>query len=104
MAPTLIVVGDVMLDVSVAADRLVTGGDVHGDVRVSPGGSGANAAAWAAAGARVRLFHGWGKRRGEHRVAAGERRSGGGGRGGRSERANVTRPAWRPGVSSPDQT
>ncbi|CAN5312202.1 sugar kinase [soil metagenome] len=57
MAPTLIVVGDVMLDVSVAADRLATGGDVHGDVRVSPGGSGANAAVWAAAaGARVRLF------------------------------------------------
>lgn len=57
MAPTLIVVGDVMLDVSVAADRLVTGGDVHGDVRVSSGDSGANAAAWAAAaGAHVRLF------------------------------------------------
>jgi sugar/nucleoside kinase (ribokinase family) len=55
--PDLIVVGDVMVDVAVAAPALVRGGDVHGDVRLRPGGSGANAAVWAAAaGARVTLF------------------------------------------------
>jgi len=54
--PDLIVVGDVMADVSVAAESLARGGDVHGDVRIRPGGGGANAAVWAAAqGARVRL-------------------------------------------------
>lgn len=50
------VVGDLMVDVSVAAPALAAGGDVHGSVRLRPGGSGANAAVWAAhAGARVRL-------------------------------------------------
>jgi ribokinase len=56
--PDVIVVGDVMLDVSVEAGQLERGGDVHGQVTVRPGGGGANAAVWAAhAGARVR-FHG----------------------------------------------
>jgi ribokinase len=56
--PDVIVVGDVMLDVSVEAGELERGGDVHGQVAVRPGGGGANAAVWAAhAGARVR-FHG----------------------------------------------
>jgi sugar/nucleoside kinase (ribokinase family) len=55
--PGLIVVGDVMLDVSVQSGELAAGGDVHGGVRVRPGGAGANAAAWAASsGARVTLF------------------------------------------------
>src|SRR6266540_1287072 len=54
--PDVIVVGDVMTDVMVDADQLARGGDVHGEVRVRPGGAGANAAAWAAAaGASVRL-------------------------------------------------
>jgi sugar/nucleoside kinase (ribokinase family) len=54
--PDLIVVGDVMVDVGVAAGELARGGDVHGEVLVRPGGSAANAAAWAAAqGVRVRL-------------------------------------------------
>jgi sugar/nucleoside kinase (ribokinase family) len=54
--PDLVVVGDVMLDVSVSAPALAAGGDVRGSVRVRPGGGGANAAAWAAVdGARVRL-------------------------------------------------
>jgi sugar/nucleoside kinase (ribokinase family) len=56
-APDVIVVGDVMLDVSVAAPALAAGGDVHGSVRMGAGGAGANAAVWAArSGARVRLF------------------------------------------------
>lgn len=56
--PDVIVVGDVMLDVSVEAGELERGGDVHGQVTVRPGGGGANAAVWAAhAGAQVR-FHG----------------------------------------------
>jgi sugar/nucleoside kinase (ribokinase family) len=55
--PDLIVVGDVMLDVAVAGPALVRGGDVHGDVLIRTGGSGANAAVWAAwAGARVQLY------------------------------------------------
>lgn len=54
--PNLIVIGDVMIDVSVASGVLASGGDVHGDVRLRPGGSGPNAAVWAAAsGMRVRL-------------------------------------------------
>ncbi len=54
--PDLIVVGDVMVDVIVDAGALATGGDVHGDVRLRPGGAGANAAVWAACeGVRVRL-------------------------------------------------
>lgn len=57
MDPDLIVVGDVMMDVSVESGALAKGGDVHGDVRLMPGGAGANAAVWAAAeGARVRLY------------------------------------------------
>jgi len=55
--PDLIVVGDVMVDVSVDAGALAAGGDVHGEVRLRPGGAGANAAVWAACeGARVRLY------------------------------------------------
>jgi sugar/nucleoside kinase (ribokinase family) len=55
--PDLIVVGDVMVDVDVDAAALASGGDVHGDVRVRPGGAGANAAVWGACeGARVRLY------------------------------------------------
>ena len=57
MVLDLIVVGDVMLDVSVEAGALAPGGDVHGDVRIRPAGAGANAAVWAAArGAAVRLY------------------------------------------------
>jgi sugar/nucleoside kinase (ribokinase family) len=54
--PDLIVVGDIMADVTVSAGTLAEGGDVNGGVRIRPGGAGANAAVWAtAAGARVRL-------------------------------------------------
>ncbi|HEX2030110.1 MAG TPA: PfkB family carbohydrate kinase [Actinomycetota bacterium] len=54
--PDVIVVGDVMVDVAVSAGALKRGGDVHGRVRIRPGGAGANAAAWAAdAGAQTRL-------------------------------------------------
>jgi sugar/nucleoside kinase (ribokinase family) len=54
--PDLIVVGDVMVDVGVDAGELSRGGDVHGEVRLRPGGSAANAAVWAAStGAHVRL-------------------------------------------------
>jgi sugar/nucleoside kinase (ribokinase family) len=54
--PDLIVVGDVMIDVSVSGGALAQGGDVHGEVLLRPGGSGPNAAVWAAAaGVRVRL-------------------------------------------------
>src|SRR5438105_2104610 len=46
-----------MVDVTVDAGALASGGDVHGEVRLRPGGGGANAAAWAAAaGATVRLY------------------------------------------------
>ncbi|HEX2024958.1 MAG TPA: PfkB family carbohydrate kinase [Actinomycetota bacterium] len=56
--PDVVVVGDVMMDVSVAAPELERGGDVHGRVSLRPGGGGANAAVWAAhAGATV-TFHG----------------------------------------------
>ena len=45
-----------MVDVSVDSGALRPGGDVHGEVRLRPGGAAANAAVWAsAAGARVRL-------------------------------------------------
>ncbi|MFL5798870.1 MAG: carbohydrate kinase family protein [Actinomycetota bacterium] len=58
MNPDLVVVGDLLLDVTVDAPELAAGGDVHGTVLARPGGSGANAAVWAAhEGARVR-FHG----------------------------------------------
>ena len=40
--------GDVMVDVTVEAPALAPGGDVHGRVRVRPGGTSANAAVWAA--------------------------------------------------------
>jgi sugar/nucleoside kinase (ribokinase family) len=54
--PDLISVGDVMVDVSVGSGGLRRGGDVHGEVRLRPGGAAANAAVWAAAtGAKVRL-------------------------------------------------
>ena len=53
----LICVGDVMLDVRVDAGELADGGDVHGTVRVHPGGTSANAAVWAAAsGAAARVL------------------------------------------------
>lgn len=53
----VVTVGDVMLDVRVEAEALEEGGDVHGRVRVRPGGSAANAAVWAAhAGARTRVY------------------------------------------------
>jgi sugar/nucleoside kinase (ribokinase family) len=45
-----IAVGDVMIDVSVEGDALEHGGHVTGKVRIEPGGSAANAAAWAGAG------------------------------------------------------
>ena len=45
-----IAVGDVMIDVSVEGDALEHGGHVTGKVRIAPGGSAANAAAWARAG------------------------------------------------------
>jgi sugar/nucleoside kinase (ribokinase family) len=44
----LVCVGDVMLDIRVDADALTRGGDVHGRVRLQPGGTSANAAVWAA--------------------------------------------------------
>ncbi|HJV04296.1 MAG TPA: PfkB family carbohydrate kinase, partial [Actinomycetota bacterium] len=54
--PDVVVVGDVMVDVAVAAPALARGGDVHGAIRFRTGGAGANAAVWAArAGASVRL-------------------------------------------------
>jgi sugar/nucleoside kinase (ribokinase family) len=50
-----------MVDVAVAAPALARGGDVDGSVRLGPGGSAANVAAWAAAaGARARLVAGRG--------------------------------------------
>ena len=45
-----IAVGDVMIDVSVEGEALEHGGHVTGKVRIAPGGSAANAAAWASAG------------------------------------------------------
>jgi ribokinase len=61
-APTLLVcVGDLMVDVGVEAPALARGGDVDGAIRLGPGGSAANVAAWAvAAGARARLLAGRG--------------------------------------------
>jgi len=46
-APDVLAVGDVMLDVTVAADALA-GGHVAGKVQVRPGGSAGTAAVWAA--------------------------------------------------------
>ena len=55
-SPDVLVVGDVMVDVSVASDVLAEGGDVAGEVHIHPAGAGANVAVWAArAGARTRL-------------------------------------------------
>ena len=60
-APLLVCVGDLMVDVAVAAPALARGGDVAGAVRLGPGGSAANVAAWAvAAGGRARLVAGRG--------------------------------------------
>jgi sugar/nucleoside kinase (ribokinase family) len=54
-------VGDLMVDVAVEAPALARGGDVDGVVRLGPGGSAANVAAWAvAAGGRARLVAGRG--------------------------------------------
>jgi ribokinase len=59
--PLLVCVGDLMVDVAVEAPALHRGGDVAGAVRLGPGGSAANVAAWAAvAGGRVRLVAGRG--------------------------------------------
>jgi sugar/nucleoside kinase (ribokinase family) len=53
----VVVVGDVMLDVVAESAALARGGDVHGRVRVHPGGGATNAAVWAAAsGASVELY------------------------------------------------
>jgi ribokinase len=62
VTPTLLVcVGDLMVDVAVEAPALARGGDVAGAVRLGPGGSAANVAAWAvAAGVRARLVAGRG--------------------------------------------
>jgi sugar/nucleoside kinase (ribokinase family) len=52
----LVCVGDLMVDVVVAAPALHRGGDVPGSVRLGPGGSAANVAVWAgAAGAGARV-------------------------------------------------
>jgi sugar/nucleoside kinase (ribokinase family) len=52
--PTVLAVGDLMLDVRAASGSLARGGDVHGRVLVQPGGTSANAAVWAvSAGARA---------------------------------------------------
>jgi ribokinase len=48
-APLIVTVGDLMVDVAVAAPALARGGDVAGSVRLGPGGSAANVAVWAAA-------------------------------------------------------
>jgi ribokinase len=59
--PLLVSVGDLMVDVAVEAPALARGGDVAGAVRLGPGGSAANVAAWAvAAGATARLVAGRG--------------------------------------------
>jgi ribokinase len=59
--PLLVSVGDLMVDVAVEAPALARGGDVAGAVRLGPGGSAANVAAWAvAAGGRARLVTGRG--------------------------------------------
>lgn len=57
----LLCIGDVMVDVHVDARELARGGDVHGRVRIEPGGSSANAAVWAAwDGAKARVHGGIG--------------------------------------------
>jgi ribokinase len=59
--PLVVCVGDLMVDVAVAAPALRRGGDVPGSVRLGPGGSAANVAVWArqaGAGARVAASRG----------------------------------------------
>jgi ribokinase len=52
----VVCVGDLMVDVAVAAPALHRGGDVPGSVRLAPGGSAANVAVWAReAGADARV-------------------------------------------------
>jgi sugar/nucleoside kinase (ribokinase family) len=59
--PLIVAVGDLMVDVAVDAPALARGGDVAGSVRLGPGGSAANVAAWAVAGGgRARLVAGRG--------------------------------------------
>ncbi|HEY8558683.1 MAG TPA: PfkB family carbohydrate kinase [Actinomycetes bacterium] len=70
-SPLLVCVGDLMVDVAVEAPALARGGDVAGAVRVGPGGSAANVAAWAVAdGARARLAAGRGDDLGGRLLAA----------------------------------
>jgi ribokinase len=58
----LLCIGDVMVDVHVDAHELARGGDVHGRVRIQPGGTSANAAVWAVwDGAQARVHGGIGK-------------------------------------------
>ncbi|HZD78897.1 MAG TPA: PfkB family carbohydrate kinase [Actinomycetota bacterium] len=54
----LVTVGDLMVDVTVEASALRAGGDVHGTVRLRPGGSAVNAAVWAAASGATARLHG----------------------------------------------
>ncbi len=54
----LVCVGDVMMDIRVDAEALKRGGDVHGRVRLQPGGTSANAAVWAAWGGASSRVHG----------------------------------------------
>ena len=62
--PLVVCVGDLMVDVAVEAPALARGGDVAGAVRVGPGGSAANVAAWAVAGVvALRLWFRWEPRR-----------------------------------------
>lgn len=57
----LLCIGDVMVDVFADARELARGGDVHGRVRLQPGGTSANAAVWAAwDGAQARVHGGVG--------------------------------------------
>jgi sugar/nucleoside kinase (ribokinase family) len=59
--PLLVCVGDLMVDVAVAAPALRRGGDVLGSVRLGPGGSAANVAVWAReAGAGALVVAGYG--------------------------------------------
>jgi ribokinase len=54
----LVCVGDVMLDIRAEASALRRGGDVHGRVRLQPGGTSANAAVWAAWGGASAAVYG----------------------------------------------
>jgi len=57
----LLCIGDVMVDVLADARELARGGDVHGRVRIQPGGTSANAAVWAVwDGAQARVHGGIG--------------------------------------------